>query len=665
MSAMIKANSIKFKLLVAFGAFSLMIFVVFGLWELYNTKVLEIEKTYARLNEINLKIAQAGVAERDFFLYGTHNTSFYETGKSDYLNLHGDIFNEVQLLLSKIERDEIADATLSRHLIKTHDEIEELEKKFALAVSLFRKRGFENHGLEGKMRESVHFIEEHISPKDMNLLLYIRRHEKDFFLRKEEKYITLLNKKISQLRLNFLKSNDNPVIQNELLGFLEDYKKSFNDIAEIELKIGIAGEKGLKTELVELSVSIDLHIKELDAIILQRIDLLTQSLHLTFIIVFLVVIAANIALVYFIVKKLGKPIEDLSQSIHKVIEADFDENVKIANIQEKDEIGLLAKDFTVMLTKVRKSMSEIREANEDLMQKNEEINQQNEEIHAIAENLRVVNEEIEKKNKDILASINYAKRIQNAILPRQEHIGTFFPEHFIFFQPRDVVSGDFYWFHNEGNRSIFAAIDCTGHGVPGAIMSFIADALLREAIFGKNYWSPDEILTEMNKQIALILKPYETKIRDGMDVSVIVIDRDRAVLDFAGAKSPLYYIQYSDIRKSNNLEMIKGSIHPIGGNFTKFVPHFPKHRINLRSDNPYEKLTTMFYIFSDGYEDQFGGKEGRKFLSRRFRDLLYDIHLMPMKKQHGILSATIAEWMNARTERQLDDLLIIGARVVF
>jgi serine phosphatase RsbU (regulator of sigma subunit) len=627
--------------------------------------VLEIENTYARLNDINLKILQASVAERDFFLYGTHDKKFYETGKSEYLILHGTLFDEVQELLSKTERDEISDEETSKHLLKTHDEIEEMEKKFAAVVALYRKRGFENYGLEGKLRESIHFIEEHISEIDLNLVLFIRRHEKDFFLRKEIKYADLLNRKLNALRFAIIKKKNNPAEQNELLGYLEDYRKAFNDIVEIEQKIGLLSEKGLKNDLEELSSSINKHIADLDKIILHRTEILSQSLHFTFAFVFLLVIAANIGIVLFVVKKLGKPIEDLSKSIHHVIERDFDLNAKITEIDTNDEIGLLSKDFAYMVSKVQKNMREIKEANEDLLQKNEEINQQNEEIHAIAENLRVVNEEVEKKNKDILASINYAKRIQNAILPRSESIQNVFPEHFVFFQPRDVVSGDFYWFHSEGSKSILAAIDCTGHGVPGAIMSVIADALLREAVFGKNYWSPDDILTEMNKQITLILKPQETRIRDGMDVSVCVFDKENALLEFSGAKSPLYYLQYSESKAAGQVEIIKGSIHPIGGNFTKYVPHFPKHKINLRSENSGEKLYTMFYIFSDGYEDQFGGKEGRKFLSKRFRDLLYDIHLMPVKKQHGILAGTIDEWMSARGERQLDDLLIIGVRVVF
>jgi len=498
------------------------------------------------------------------------------------------------------------------------------------------------------------------------LVLNIRRHEKDYFLRKDEKYAQLVNAKTDMLRYEIIKKEQNEQAQKNMLSHLESYRSSFNQIVEMDKKLGmLSHKKGLRAELDKLSDQIDLHITNLDKIILHRIEDLSTQLHYTFGVVFFIVLLANVALVFFIVNKLGKPIEMLSASIHETIESNFSNSVMIHEVNSDDEIGILSKDFAIMLHTVRTAMNEIRMANEDLLQKNEEINQQNEEIHAIAENLRVIGEEIDKKNKNITASINYAKRIQNAILPRPEQMSAVLHEHFVFFNPRDIVSGDLYWFQHERNKTLLAAIDCTGHGVPGAIMSVIADALLREAVFSKHLWSPDEILTEMNKQIALVLRPSETKIRDGMDISICVIDHQNAILEYSGAKSPIYYLQYTDGQKAESLEAIKGSIHPIGGNYAKYVPHFPKHRINLRSNNPDEMLNTIFYLFSDGYEDQFGGKEGRKFLSRRFRDLLFDMHLLPMKKQHHILNATIQDWMSAKYERQLDDLLVIGVKLRF
>ncbi|MFT5618499.1 MAG: serine phosphatase RsbU (regulator of sigma subunit), partial [Arenicella sp.] len=275
-----------------------------------------------------------------------------------------------------------------------------------------------------------------------------------------------------------------------------------------------------------------------------------------------------------------------------------------------------------------------------------------------AENFQEItlkNEEIAQANKEITASINYAQRIQNAMLPSLEDIKKELPQSFVFFKPRDIVSGDFYWFATKqdvlGNRKkIIAAVDCTGHGVPGAFMSTIGIDLLDEIVNLMGISEPDQILNYLHKLVRKALKQDETGNQDGMDMSVCVIDEKRRKLEFAGAKNPLIYI------RDGKIHQVDADRCCIGGSIRGETEErkFTKHIIPLE-DHP-----TEFYIFSDGYQDQFGGRRKRKFMSKRLRNLLFSIHKDSMEEQHYLLGSTLKRWQN--TEDQVDDILVVGFR---
>ncbi|EAY27360.1 AAA family ATPase [Microscilla marina] len=262
--------------------------------------------------------------------------------------------------------------------------------------------------------------------------------------------------------------------------------------------------------------------------------------------------------------------------------------------------------------------------------------------------LNIAYQQIKQKNDDITASINYGQRIQAAILPNTQRIKSILDDCFILFKPRDIVSGDFYWFNQKDDKVIIAAIDCTGHGVPGAFMSMIGHALLSEIVSVKNIVTPSQVLTQLDKGIQALLKQDKTKNRDGMDLALCVWDKTNKVLTFAGAKNPLVYIQ------NNTIHAIKGNKFSIGGEVRKTEVTFEEHSINI--DAP-----TCCYIASDGYQDQFGGQEDKKFMRKRLKNLLLDIHSQDMDSQKNILDQTLQEWTGAK--HQTDDVLVIGFKV--
>lgn len=268
-------------------------------------------------------------------------------------------------------------------------------------------------------------------------------------------------------------------------------------------------------------------------------------------------------------------------------------------------------------------------------------------------------EELERKqriitdfNKHITDSINYAKRIQTAMLPDAGHIGQALSDYFIHFKPRDVVSGDFYWYCDKGDQIYIAAVDCTGHGVPGAFMSLIGNSLLNEAVNAHGVPEPGTLLSELHKGVQRSLRQTETNNRDGMDITLCMIDKKRRVVEYAGAMNSLY------IMKNGEFVELKADKKPIGGTETD-ERIFTNHTIEL-GDTPVGQ--TMLYLTSDGYKDQFGGEKGKKFSSKRFIEVLQSIHTLPAAEQRQRLDETMNEWMGTQ-HKQIDDMLVIGIRV--
>lgn len=272
------------------------------------------------------------------------------------------------------------------------------------------------------------------------------------------------------------------------------------------------------------------------------------------------------------------------------------------------------------------------------------VNDKTEEISDL-NSLRI---KLERKNRDIIDSLIYAQRIQEAMLPSEDYLKTLFKDVFLFFKPRDIVSGDFYWVTEKNDKIFLVAADCTGHGVPGALISVIGMDILDKAINGNMIDDPSDILEVMDKYLE---KTFNTKryesfiIRDGMDLGLCVIDRGQKILRYAGAFLSLYLL------RNNILTEFKGDKFVLGakGAGSKYKTHL----IPLEYDD-------TFYLFSDGYPDQFGGSGNKKFMYRRFRYLITKICRFPMVDQKTILEDNIKTWMGAYS--QVDDMMVIGFR---
>ncbi|MCB9335224.1 MAG: tetratricopeptide repeat protein [Flavobacteriales bacterium] len=255
---------------------------------------------------------------------------------------------------------------------------------------------------------------------------------------------------------------------------------------------------------------------------------------------------------------------------------------------------------------------------------------------------------IETKNRDITDSIQYAKQIQSAILPSNELLNSAFPDHFVFYQPKDIVAGDFYWLEQENNKILFAAADCTGHGVPGAMVSVVCHNALNRAVKEFKLTQPSKILDKVTDLVIDTFEKNNANIKDGMDIALCSLhqNNDKLNLEYAGANNSIYLI------RENNLEEIKSDKQPVG----KFINKqpFTNHELPIQKND-------ILYLFTDGFSDQFGGPKGKKLKYKAFKELLISVHHLPMSKQMNIIKEYFYNWKGDL--EQIDDVCIIGIKI--
>ncbi|HTB05679.1 MAG TPA: SpoIIE family protein phosphatase [Bacteroidia bacterium] len=333
----------------------------------------------------------------------------------------------------------------------------------------------------------------------------------------------------------------------------------------------------------------------------------------------------------------GTTIIDLSShpEIEKLVQECIDKKTGVSYESETSNVGLGKRWFQSMLSPIFDEEGKLQ----NIMVIDSDITE-----------LKNIEGELRQKNKDITDSIQYAKRIQQSILPSEQTIKGLLSDSFILYKPKDIVSGDFYWIGGVENNSkvIAAAVDCTGHGVPGALLTIVGNDLLNHIINETGIYKPKDILKEMNSAIiSRFASNNDMYSRDGMDMAIVTIDKtsNNYSLSFSGAYNPLYVIRDNELMEMNPLR------HSIGS-----IP--AEQSANIIDHNLALKKGDVVYLFSDGYADQLSGKTGKKYMKGRFKQLLLDIHKKPLTEQKTILEHTHIEWRG--TTFQTDDMLVMG-----
>lgn len=423
--------------------------------------------------------------------------------------------------------------------------------------------------------------------------------------------------------------------------------------------------------------------KEVDALIytqqqnmssqIEEMNKSFSTLRILLVYIAIAVIIAGVAIAYFTsrsivipVNSLRRKLSNLSQGIYSVhpTKAGDDEigdmavavHKLITNFERTKEfsINVGAGNFNVdyeplsQHDEMGKALLRMRDDLESYRHEMEQkVYDQTLEIRTQKELVESQKEKVTELYTDLQASIDYAQRLQNTILPSEQIIREMFPDVFVLFKPKATVSGDFYWFKNSGGKKIFAAADCTGHGVPGAFMSLVGHNVLNQVT--KVYTRPSQILNNVNRMSAEVMRTDETTsfLRDGMDIAICALDEQKMILEYSGAHNSLYLV------RGESLTEYEGD--PFGiGSFTGTEKEFTNHEIAVEKGD-------CIYVFSDGYADQFGGPRNKKFMRKNLRALIQSNAHLPMDQQLHTLNTALENWQGVN--EQVDDILVIGIRI--
>lgn len=623
-------RTIKSKLLFSFFIFLLItLFIIlanvwFGMREDRTNQII------LTINNINLENQISKKLERDFFSDETINPNFYKSGKSTYLAERKGHISKVKKYLNQLSQtSELQSKNIQSQLKKIIRNINEYETVFDKIIALTITRGFKDYGLEGKMRGYIHNIERE-APKfnlDLAKLLMIRRHEKDFILRKEDEYTA----KIQEAIMLLIEDIHNKVFltteRHKLDTLLQGYQSTFIQLVNTEKEIGFTNDKGFRRQLNQIARTIDTQIAQVTDTVNAQISNIRLQNFFSLVGALLFSILLIVFLAFFITRILSNPVQRLSSSINEVIQNNFSREIEFNAIETRDEIGLLSKDFAFMLNKVQDSLDEIQQKSEKL----------------------------ERKNKLLMDSINYAQKIQQAILPDVLEMSEYFEDHFVIYYPMHTVSGDFYWMEVVEDKIFIAVVDCTGHGVPGAFMSMIGNTLLKEIINEKEVHDPALILEVLDADLRMALRQEKSRINDGMEISLCMIEgiTDRSPffkITFSGAKSSLFYTQNHRVKK------LKGTRRAIGGHGENALPaHFFENLIlELKKGD-------CLYLGSDGFFDQPNPKR-RRFGTKKFLKSLEEINHLSMPIQKKFLADSLSQHMTRETSLR-DDVTLLGIRL--
>jgi serine phosphatase RsbU (regulator of sigma subunit) len=636
----------------------------------YDAQMHRIEKLTATLSQIDLDIRQTDKLERDFFSSEALNLDFYETGDSYYALQHRKLTTKLRNDLLDLRTHPLIPSKNLRHRIDTlRRSVIKYEATFDDLVTKIYQRGFKNQGYEGKMNEHMESLFQ--TPLDKLLLYKIRQAEQYFLLYKEEAQIEQVNSLLIELQNHieeFTQTNYQNIVlrtekRTEWKELANKYETLWRRLAGTERTIGYRSKLGLKGKLNQLSNQIEIAIEEINREVHNDSETFRVESRKRLIWVVSGSILLNLILGLWMIRKLGTPIKRISETIHNVIESDFSVEWKPIPIQHNDEIGRLSRDVNLLVSRILQRTAEVFQQNEELQAQKAELEQQTEEIltqrdvvesqnqsiFAKNEYLEEQQQKIQLQNKNITASINYARRIQKAMLPSQNRLEEILPKSFVYFNPRDIVSGDFYFFAEKDDKIVIAAVDCTGHGVPGAFMSVIGNDLLTQIVVWRGITESNLILNELHNGIVQTLKQEETENRDGMDISLCVLNTMTGEIQYSGAKNSLLFIT-----PNGKINQIKGDRYHVGGVAKQLDRDFTAHIVKPEKG-------TRFYLLTDGYLDQFGGKYSKKYSTKRFQlfiERLRAFHIFEL--QHEV-ERNFIEWKGS--EKQIDDVLVIGFEV--
>lgn len=669
--------SLRFWLILSFS----LIFVICLsalLLSFYNQQQLyKIETHLQQIQNLRIAFLETNKLKEDVFIGDLITPQFYELKNPKNIRKHNAKVEWIQKTLT-VQAQNVFYKTnkLTNDVTSISHDLSTYTQNFNSLISLFKKKGFKDYGIEGQMRNYAHEITNHNDEKIKYYSLLLRKHEKDFLIRKELVYIIGFNS-VSRQLISYVYSNPKFDLtqKNKLYNLIYFYNKNFKFIAQIENKIGFKGKQGL---LQQSNLQFELINKKLENIEIKLYQLKkqaeernkTQSLFL-----YSTLFIVLILILYYLTIAITRSLKHITHNFQTYTESSFTFKPVEFSRSPILEFNLIYLHFLKMAKeinsytehfkeKVYERTLEINKQKEALIAQQEQIEKQYLDLKKTNIDLLFQKKLLNQKNKDVTESLKYAKRIQKALLPKAKTYNSFFKDNFILSKAKDIVSGDFnlifnyrsYEFVNdqyESNQNVLlVTADCTGHGVPGAFISVLAINSINKLVKLLNICDPGELLNSLDADINNFLS-YEKKdkdlILDGMDIAVFSLNQNTLQLNYCIAKFSCLLIRNSkfiDLHSQN---------YSIGYNITNVENKlFSTQTIQLEKGD-------RIYMYSDGFHDQFGGPFNKKYKRRSLNELILNIHTLNMKEQKQLLKNELSDWK--RNYEQTDDITIIGFQV--
>jgi len=660
--------SLRFWLVSSFAAVLLICCAGIFLFLNYTEKSKNIEDYHSNLKTTRILLLESNKLKEDIFFGENNDDNFFKVSDSKIEQTFKNLNKKTVFYIRLLKKSELTSTyALNFKVEKLEDQFYRFIKTYNRLIYLYKLKGFKNYGIEGKMRTYAHDIFAYKNEHVKLLCLVLRKHEKDFLLRKDLFYVAEFDK-VSQTLFKYIEKEKsiNTDDRKFLINALYYYSKYFKSLARIEIKIGVKGRNGYLNQAKNVFDDIASVIEDMDNELKQIKIQHTASLKSYTIWSIAILITFLMTIIIILNQLIMRSVKHISTSFIGYVNAGFRfDSITYRRSKIKEFNGIyvsfltMAKEINIFTNffkeKVLERTKEITLQNDEILKQQLQIKSQYDALLIKSNELNEQKLLLTSKDSDIQESLRYAKRIQTAIQPGSRQFKKRFKDSFVLLRAKDVVSGDFclvYELKKDGdvkdNRVVFLVADCTGHGVPGAMMSVLGINILRKIIKGARVSDPGKILNLLNKNINQVLIHGKGRglVADGMDIAAFSFNPQTYLLDYSIAKFSQFLVRSSEvINLSTHRHSIGCSF--LGNDFKKF------ETISIQL-MPGDSL----YIFSDGFQDQFGGSKDKKFKKNNLRNLLLQINHLPMEEQRIILVREFISWMG--TNVQTDDLLVLG-----
>jgi serine phosphatase RsbU (regulator of sigma subunit) len=665
-------NSFRFWLISAFSTVLLICLIAIGLFISSLNTSKKLEEYHSVLKTTRILLLETNNLKEDIFLREASDSGFYAGASSGPEQKFKTLNHKMTISIRSLEKSEI---TVHNGLQGAIDSIKTLlvryNRNYDELIYLHKLKGFKDYGLEGTMRNYAHFIFDKGNRDVQFYCLMLRRHEKDFLLRKDLNYVFAFSALVRKL-IGYI--HDSKTIQpndkNRLITAIYFYNKYFKLLARIDNKIGIKGKSGYLNRSKQSFDEMANRIEQTD----NRLKLLEtdhkERLHRNTILVLIVLVAFLVSTIIILTQLISKSIRSISASFNNYVNSGFNYDsivYKRSNIKEFNSILIsfikMAKEINIFTNFFREKVHErtlaINQQKDEILSQQLQIQDQYQVLLLKNNQLNDQKQLLARKNEETQQSLRYARRIQKAIQPGSSKFKAAFADSFVFSKARDVISGDFYLIYKDSypagdiqhHNITVVASDCTGHGVPGAIMSVLGINTINKLVKELKNSDPGKILNLLDKDISQVLshdKKETDIVADGMDIAVFSFDTATYLLRYSIAKFSYYLVRDSELI---SLETQKSSIGY--SFFNGNVKNFQTSEIQLQEGD-------CLYLLSDGFADQFGGPFNKKYKRNNIKNLIRQIHRLPMAEQKQIFRQEFTTWK--RSSPQMDDVLVIGIR---